>query len=889
MRTLIKLLFLLFVCSGFKAFPQTEISGTVKDSKNKPVPSATITLKSVDGKIAAFSRTNEKGLFNLKLPAETIGLQLEISSLGYKKQTVPLVPARSSYNVNLHDSAIDLPTVVINNRPALKATGDTLSYKLSDFSEKQDRVLGDVLKKMPGIEVASNGKISYNGKNISNFYIDGDNLLDDKYNIATKSIPKEMVDKVQVIENDQPVKMLRGKSNSEDVALNITIKDEAKLKLAGQASLGAGFPEKFDVNANAMMFNKKYKGINYLKGNNIGKDPAQDLVSHNLSDYLRRIENGKPGALLSSGAAGVPDLPQNRYLFNQAGLFNVNNLFNLKKDVQLKTNVYYLFDKQKREYNKSTDIFLPTGNVGYTESQNNISRPQLLHAQASLNMNRDKSYLNNVFMADYNPTSYRVDLVTNNLPLQQHLSQKPFDISNEFNYMNTLKSGNVYNIYSYVNYINQPERLTISPGLNQEQFNDGTPYASLVQNAKVPSYFTNNYIAFKHNSLNLFQTYKTGFNLQSQHLQSSLDAVQNNQRTLAATADALNDLNWNSFKVYGEGNYEYKSTDERLKITVNIPLSYQNIHYKDPGHSLDKQLERFFVSPRANIKYMTSIENYLTASYGLRNELGGLDDIYQGAILKNYRTLFANNAPVTERRSQTAALGFNYRKAITMFFFNVQAMYSKIHVNTISSSIITDNLQQRIVLPFGNDISSYSLSGSISKYLFALRSTVSAGANWSQNNSSQIQNNELLPYKSENNTFKAGLQSKISKNINLNYAIDYSLIKTKTAANAGGGTKYNQIKQQADLSVNVLSNLFFTLTAEHLYTRQSGQEKLSYLFSDLTLRYKANKINTDFEIGVNNLANIKTYKAIYTSTNMLTSGTYLIPGRIGVFKATFNF
>jgi hypothetical protein len=72
----------------------------------------------------------------------------------------------------------------------LRVHGDTTDYKVSDFSSPQDRVIGDVIKKLPGIDVAKDGKISYNGKSISGVYIGGDNLLDDKYNIATNSYPQ---------------------------------------------------------------------------------------------------------------------------------------------------------------------------------------------------------------------------------------------------------------------------------------------------------------------------------------------------------------------------------------------------------------------------------------------------------------------------------------------------------------------------------------------------------------------------------------------------------------------------------------------------------------------------------------------------------------------------
>ncbi len=85
-------------------------------------------------------------------------------------------------------------------------------------------------------------------------YIGGDNLLDDKYSIAANTIPQGVVERVQVIQNDQPVKVLQNKVMSQDVALNLTIKKGAKLQLVGQESIGAGLPGNYDVDLNAMMF-----------------------------------------------------------------------------------------------------------------------------------------------------------------------------------------------------------------------------------------------------------------------------------------------------------------------------------------------------------------------------------------------------------------------------------------------------------------------------------------------------------------------------------------------------------------------------------------------------------------------------------------------------------
>jgi hypothetical protein len=887
LKTLIIILLLLPIATY--TFAQSFFKGTIHDAKGNPVTSATVSLKSTDGAIISYTRSDQKGAFIVPASVDRNGLLLEVSSLGYKRQSLPVADQRKAYNFRLEESSIDLPTVTIKNRPIVTTKGDTLNYRLSDYSSKDDRVLGDVLKKIPGIEVGENGKISYNGKSISNFYIDGDNLLDDKYNIATKSISKDAVNKVQVIENDQPVKMLRNKMKSDEVAINITIKEEAKLKLIGQVNLGAGVPNKFDVNANGMLFNKKYKGINYVKGNNVGLDPAQDVISHNGSDFLNRTGVDKPDAILSTGAAGVPDLPQNRYLFNQAGLVNINNLVNLKRDVQLKTNLYYLRDQQKVNYDKYTQISLVDENVNYTESQRDISRPDQLYGQVNLKINKEKSYLNNTLLLDYRPVNGAVGLVANGVSLQQTLRQKALDVSNEFNYMSTFKSGSIFSFYSYLNYYDRPESLSITPGVNEDQFNNGIPYQGILQTTRLPSYAANNYFAFKKVSNLLVQTYKLGLNLQDRSLSTALTVYQFNIDSTSQYNDGRNSLHWMQASTYAEGTYDFQSSDEKIKVTLSMPLNYRIIYYNDPLHKLNKQLNRFFINPQMFVKYQTSIENFLVLSYTIRNELGGIDDVYSGVILKNYRNLYSNDAPVSERRNNTASLGFNYRKAITLFFFNIQASYSQINLNTISSSIITSNLQQRIVLPLKNDISIYRLNGSASKYLFNLNTTISAGLSVSQTSSNQIQNNQLLPYKTTSTGARIGVQTKVSNYINFGYSGMLNRMHSAASLQNSDGFQFSQLRQQGNLSLNIWNNMYLNWTIEHLLTIQSGQKNLEYIFSDFIVKYKLHKINTDLEIGLNNLANVSTYKTAFVSANVYTSGSYQIPGRMAIFRATFNF
>ena len=123
----------------------------------------------------------------------------------------------------------------------------------------------------------------------------------------------------------------------------------------------------------------------------------------------------------------------------------------------------------------------------------------------------------------------------------------------------------------------------------------------------------------------------------------------------------------------------------------------------------------------------------------------------------------------------------------------------------------------------------------------------------------------------------------------LSYTANYAVTENKLVSSNAVKTNYEQVRQQSTLTFTAFKSVFINISAEHTYTKQSGQADLSYLFADFNIRYKLMKLKTDLEFGVTNLANIKAFEAINVSANVLTSGTYYIPGRVAMMKATFNF
>jgi len=864
------------------------IKGTVKDSAGKAVPFATVSLKKkVSNAIVAYTITDGKGLYSLRMPSgeNPDSLLVEVRCIGYKR-LAKAVNGTNPVDFVLQFSVNQLQSVVVkSSRPVLKINGDTISYKVSEFASPQDRTIGDVIKKLPGITVATDGTILYNNKPITNLYIGGDNLLDDKYNIATNTIPQGVVEKVQVIQNDQPVKVLRNKVMSDDVSLNLDIKKGAKLQVVGQESIGAGLPANYDLDLNAMMFKDKYKAINYIKGNNTGDDLQQELVAHNFSDYAQRIDNEVPATVLSLGAVNAPALSRNRYLFDQSGLINLNNLVNLKKNVQLKINAWYFHDTQKQDYSQQSTIFLPGDTVRYNETQHNRSVPDILHTQFTLNVNQDKYYLNDVLLMDDNRSAGYSTLNTNGAIVNQVFKDNSLNLSNEFNLIKSLKSTHIIQVYSYISHSAEPENRTIRPNYNDTIFNKSVPYAQLLQSVNVPAWYTNNYLSFKIPANAVTQSYRTGFSVQSQTLTSNLGLLQNNNSVNPASDSSMNHLNWTRKKLYAEAAYDLPGTI--LKANLTLPVSLQQIDYADSLYALNKHFSRLYFNPQLRVKYQTSLENYLSLLYSYRNQTGTIEDVYRGYILTDYRSLFANNADLTDSRNQQAALGFNYRKALILLFAGINVLYNHTASNNIASEVITNTLQQRVVLPYPNSTNSWTVSSNVSKYSFALKTTFSGGLQWQNNSSVQLQNNALLPFNTTTAAANVSANTKVNDQVNFSYKATLTQTDSHSAVEASA-FHIDQLLQQAEVNYIPTDDMQFKLSGEHYFTRQQGNPDLKFFFADASMKFRLRKLKTDVELSAVNFLNVKTYNMLYLSANTLTASSYTLPGRIVLLKVMFN-
>jgi hypothetical protein len=882
-RTKTLLVFLLVTCF---AQAQVVVSGAVKDSLGKPLQAVSVTLKKTNGIILSFSITNASGAYKLQHASASIKdtLFVEANGIGFKKQSIEITSAAQVTDFKLSESSTKLPNVTVK-APPLRKEGDTLNYDVASFSTKQDRTIGDVIKKLPGVEVSENGQISYEGKPINRFYIDGDNLLDGKYNIATKGIPNDMVAKVQVLENHQPINVLKDLVKSDNAAMNLVLKEKARLKIMGTGDAALGSPGVYNVSANAMLFKKQVKFINYIKMNNVGVDLADETINHFGGS------NGPVApSLVSAGGPGNPDLLKKRYLLNNAGLINANDLVTLKKDVQLRINAFYSWDRIYQTSQYKSTYFLPNDTIRYAENQNARTTNNTFNTQFTLNVNRKDYYLNNVTVLENTPAAVLSDVqATSNNNITQSLNGVVTNISNRFNLIKKTTGGKFLEAYSFLNKINNPATLRVQPGLYPVEFNNSVPYYGLSQYAAVPSFFTEEYVSFGKASPRFQQQYRIGFNYLDQDLNSELNAQQLNGSKNVVADSFINRLGYSRLKVYVQTDFTY--TTSRLMLRLTLPFTYQDTRYN--GRIVHNQSTDIPITPGVMFKYSVGREAYFNLTYNYGNTFGGISSVYDSYIMRNYRNFYTNGNLLNQMKSHSVSGGYVFKNTLKIFFFSLGAGYNLSSSNTISDAQISPVLQQSKFIPFENDTRSYQLSAAISKYIFPLMTTVSGKANWQESISNQLQNGLLLQTKFDSYTYAVGLNTKFASWMNMSYNGTYNTYGSKptgvTHTTRPASPKVERWQHELVANFNITQDFYFRVNGDNYQYHVPGSQDNNFTFVDAAFTYKFNKLKTDLELSLTNLGGSDTYSTASLSTNSIVESTYRIRPRMAMVKFYFRF
>lgn len=868
-----------FMFLSIGVFSQVTISGKLTDISGNPISNASAVInKTGTDELIAYDITNNKGNFSITFTLISENIDLQIRSMGYATVVKTLPNKNGTYDFELIAQETELEEVIVAVAPILRR-GDTLNYSVNSFVQEQDRTIADVLKRMPGIEVLSDGKILYQGSPINKYYIEGLDLLEGKYNLANENLPHREVSQVQILENHQPIQVLDSLVYSDKAALNIKLKNE--FTLTGQAELGSGFiPLLWDANITPLFFSKKQQMLISYQANNTGNDAASQLKTHTFEDLLEQFEsNTEKPEWLSVQKLSTPNFSEERWLDNNINLLTGNYLHKLKGDYEVRLNVSYLNDYKQQNGFTNTLFYTPTDTIPLLEHKHNQFYLNSLETNLTIQKNTKENYLKNSLQFQGFWAGQRGNIQLNGTPLSQNLSNRYFNFSNKFKTI--LPFGKqLATLNSYIQLDQIPQTLKVNPGQFEDFLNNGKPYREVFQEVDLRTFYTNNSLGFTKGLKRFSFSPTVGFQFERQNLKSQI-STSDNQILLN---EFRNGLDWSRTKIYFALNTQYKK--EKWRVELTTPVNFHTYAIEDQPLKENEELSRLTFEPRLSIIYDANAFWKFNTSASVSNQFGTINQLHYAYILRNYRNIQRINTPLPQKFNKTLTAGISYRNPINSFFWNILYIQTQSENNLLYQTQIMDNGAVELhAIERDNDRIIQNLSTRLSKYFGKYNTNLSLNANFGQQKFQQILNDETSYIEIQNFGIGGKIDTDITDWFNTEYRVNWIFSNNRIQEQSNTTI----IRQNHLLSLNFYpyKNQFFTIKTEYL-KNNLFTENTENFFTDIVYRYTWQEENIDFELQASNLFNTDNYRTIDISEFSYVETNFRLRPRQILFKVRFS-
>jgi len=856
---------IIFFFTSFLSYSQVVIQGVVKDAENKGLSGINVSLREKGSPaIKVFKLTDNAGKYRLEYRSDKDSLTISVSGFNIQKQEKIITGGSQTVDFTVSSEAIALKEVKVTP-PKIRQKGDTISYSVIDFTDKNDRTIGDVLKKLPGVDVEESGRILYQNKPINKFYIEDSDLLQGRYGIATNNIEAKDVRTVEVLENHQPIKVLEDKVFSEEAAINLKLKDSAKGTVISNAMVGAGLPPVLlSGEIMGMCFNKNRQNISTYKGNNTGDDVSRDMNPF----YSREAEQMKNNGMLSVQSPSPPSINRQRYLFNQVNNVTLNNLWKLNKDYQLNVNIHYINDRLDKSSLSRTEYYLPDDNIiRIQEMLSSRLYMNQFNGEVQLTANTKKFYLNNLLKLNAGWDRENGDAITTD-SIYQQLKKPNYGISNTFEIIKDLGK-TFWNFSSFNGLSMSPHILTVQPMIYGDLF--GTDVSSLKQKTDISRFMSATKAAFGINKGFWKHSYEIGFRADLQQLESELAVI------IPAPDSLRNDLQWNKYTWYVTPTYTY--TKGEWKINLFLPVNYTFLHINDRLRNGKEDEQRVYFNPSLFVLY--TISAYWDAYYGAfyANNMGGMENMYSGYIMRSYRNLVRNTGSLYETQTASTYFQINYKNPIKSLFGNVRISYFNNKANLMYGYDFDGILQVQTSLARPNCTQGITSGFNINQTIDAIASTVKLGGNYTLSSGSQLVQGEVLKYTGESFLLTPSINTKIRSWSSLDYGLTFSESRNTVKPENTSLKPIRIVSQRAQLNIFPIKELTINLGYEYFYNNAivSGSRIMS--FGDIGCKYKYSGL--EFQLTYSNIFNAKQYiSASFNNINSYFSAYDLRPAEV---------
>ena len=257
MKKIINALLLSLLCLVPLSSGAAIINGVLVDSQDTTeLIEATVRLLKAtkDSSLVKGTTTDLNGVFNIKgvKPGKYL---LRFSYLGYNDVIKHVTVGDDGRDVNIGVVTMDPNTimlkeaVVVGLKSPITVKEDTIEFNADTYKTQANAVVEDLLKRLPGVEVGSDGKITANGKEVKKILSDGKEFFSDDPTVASKNIPADMINKLQVIDRKSDLARLTGVDDGDDeTVINLSVKKGMNNGWFGTVNAGYGTDKRYAGN-----------------------------------------------------------------------------------------------------------------------------------------------------------------------------------------------------------------------------------------------------------------------------------------------------------------------------------------------------------------------------------------------------------------------------------------------------------------------------------------------------------------------------------------------------------------------------------------------------------------------------------------------------------------
>lgn len=867
---------------------QTVLSGKVLNEQGGPVSFATVSVENLETKaVIAYDLLDELGVFSIALKTDLKEVNVRVSAMNYRVLNTVVAAKTQELLLKVESEVTELEEIVVK-ASVITQQNDTIVFDLNAFAGKNDRVLEDVLKKMPGIEVGLGGEIKYQGKTINKFYVEGKDLMGGKYSTITQALPNMHVSKLEVLENHQPIKMLEDKVGSDSPAINIRLKKSVSFSGSGKLGVGAG-PLLWKADVTPMLFTKELQYAFSYRTNNTGQSLGGSLDgfgsygSFDILNYWKTFGNQ-----LRIAETPIPNIDNSRYLFNTSHYASGNTVFNLNKDLELRINFYYYNSEVERTGEQYTEIrngLTDSANgeiIRYSRKNESVWFTEKLNSQFTFTRNNKDNYLKDVFSFSLNRQKARGVLAINEDPLTQMTQSPSYNLQNTLSTLIPLKNDKFINFRSIVNVNQDRQNYTVSPTQFLNTPNDFTaPYTALDQMYVDNTFYTQNAfsLSWKLRKWTLTEEYSILYE------NSTIDTDLYGKDTVRESVGKryINDLNYNRLENAARTSFNYKGV--KWDFNINLPIQWKVFDLKDKVEDVKNTKNALTFEPSIGTTYRATSRWTFRGGARTSTHFTPLSQLFPNYVFSSL-DFSAYQSKIESSRTYSSNLNMEYKNPFNGIFMNGGASVSSSENKLLYGSKIDENGQQIIeAIERDNTSVSQSANLNIGKFISDWSTNIKGSFTFTKNKSESLINESLRDISMYNYGYGLEITNNHYDWMNLTYKANYGQSQRLDTALKTNSYSHSQNVRIDAFPIKNHSITWWLDYRENTFDHQTFSNR----FMDVMYRYKWDKKKIDFEIEWQNILNTKEYEEVIINSIQTSATKFKLRPAQVLFSVRFNF